>query len=234
MVCPGRRCNETVDDHALACLGELGPTPVLGIDETRFGTPRWVQDQQTGKWRLTDPWETGFVDLSTGQGVLGQVTGRTSAAVTDWLLARDPAWRAAVEFVAIDPAAPYRSAVRTALPHAVIVVDHFHLVRLANQVVTAVRQRVTQQNLGRRGQATDRVWANRRLMLRARERLPSTALTRMWNGCLDTDPTGELLAAWIGKEQLRALLATARRGGHRHEVSAAVPVLRLVRRGRDR
>ena len=110
-----------VDDHALACLGEPGPTLVLTIDETRFGVPRWVQDQQSGKWRLTDPWETGFVDLSTGQGVLGQVTGRTSAAVTDWLLARDPAWRAAVEFVAIDPAAPYRSAVRTAPPHAVIV-----------------------------------------------------------------------------------------------------------------
>lgn len=86
----------------------------------------------TGKWSLTDPWETGFVDLATGQGVLGQVTGRTSAAVRSWLLARDPAWRDAVQFVAIDPAAPYWAAVRATLPHAVIVVDHFHLVRLAN------------------------------------------------------------------------------------------------------
>ncbi len=63
---------------------------------------------------------------------------------------------------------------------------------------------------------------NRRLLLRAQERLSSKAFTRMWNGSHDTDPTGELLAAWIGKEQLRALLATARRGGHRHEVSAAL------------
>ena len=54
--------------------------------------------------------------------------------------------------------------------------------------MTAVRQRVTQQNLLRRGRATDRVWANRRLMLLARERLASTTLARMWNGCLDTEP----------------------------------------------
>jgi len=211
-----------VDDHARANLGEPGPTPVLGIDETRFGAPRWAQDPLTEKWRLTDPWETGFVDLATGQGVLGQVTGRTSAAVIAWLLARDQAWRDAVLFVAIDPAAPYRAAVRTALPHAVIVVDHFHLVRLGNQVVTAVRQRVTQHNLGRRGRKSDPVWTNRRLLLRARERLSTRAFARMWNGCIDTDPTGELLAAWIGKELLRELLATARRGGHRHEISTAL------------
>jgi len=45
------------------------------------------------------------------------------------LLERDPAWLAAVEFVAIDPAGPYRSAVRAVLLHTVIVVDHFHFVR---------------------------------------------------------------------------------------------------------
>ena len=32
-------------------------------------------------------------------------------------------------------------------------------------------------------------------------------------------PTGEILAAWIAKEELRALLAIAKRGGHRHEIS---------------
>lgn len=171
---------------------------------------------------MTEAWETGFVDLATGQGVLGQVSGCTSVAVTSWLLARDPAWRAGIEFVAIDPAAPYRAAVRAVLPHAQIVVDHFHLVRLANQMVTAVRQRVTQTNLGRRGRKSDPVWVNRRLLLRARERLSARAFARMWNGCLDADPTGQLLAAWIGKELLRQLLATARRGGHRHDISNAL------------
>ena len=100
-----------------------------------------------------------------------------------------------------------------------MVVDHFHLVQLANQTVTAVRQRVTQQQLGRRGRRTDPVWANRRRLLRARERLSEQAFTRMWNDAVDNEPTGQLLGAWIAKEELRALLSTAARGGQRHDIA---------------
>ena len=52
---------------------------------------------------------------------------------------------AAIEFVAIDPAAIYASAIRTPglLPNATLVVDHFHLVKLGNDAVTKVRRRVT-------------------------------------------------------------------------------------------
>lgn len=208
-----------VDARAEQQLGEPAPTRVLGIDETRFGRPRWVRDGQRGKWRLTDPWQTGFVDLHGDQGLLGQVTGRTSAAVMAWLTARGQPWRDAVEIVAIDPAAPYRNAVRQVLPQATIVVDHFHLVALANQAVTRVRQRVTREQLGRRGRTSDPTWANRRLLLRARERLSDKAFARMWNGCIDHDPSNQLLAAWIAKEELRALLGCAARGGHRHDIS---------------
>lgn len=203
-----------VDARAAERLGEPAPTPVLGLEQTRFGRPRWVRDEATGKWRLTDPWETGFVDLATGQGLLGQVPGRTSSCcVTSWLAERTPQFRAAVRVVALDPSAPYARAVRDALPHAAIAVDHFHLVALANDVVTRVRQRVTREQLGRRGRAADPLWANRRLLLRGRERLSDRAFARMWNGALDTDPSGELLAAWVAKEELRALLGCATRGG---------------------
>jgi transposase len=208
----------SVDAHAGRVLAEPAPTPVLGIDETRFGRPRWVRGAD-GSWARTDPWETGFVDLAGGQGLLGQAAGRTSGCVADWLADRSPAFRAAIQVVALDPSAPYAAAVRRALPHAQIAVDHFHLVALANQAVTRVRQRVTREHLHRRGRATDPVWANRRLLLRGRERLSDKAFTRMWNGALDHDPTGDLLAAWIAKEELRALLATARRGGQRHDIA---------------
>src|SRR3712207_8520178 len=50
-----------------------------------------------------------------------------------------------------DPSAPYASGIRTALPHARIAVDHWHLVRLANEMVTEVRQRVARERHGRRG-----------------------------------------------------------------------------------
>jgi transposase len=39
-----------------------------------------------------------------------------------------------------------------------------------------------------------------------------------WNGCIDHDPTGQILSSWIAKEELRALCATAARGGHPGEI----------------
>src|SRR4029079_19546563 len=75
-------------------------------------------------------------------------------------------------------------------------------------------QRVTRDLLDRRGRKTDPTWANRRGLLRGRERPSPVALARMWNGCVDHDPTGQILTAWIAKEELRALCATAAAGGH--------------------
>ena len=119
-------------------------------------TPRLAGGCGPSGSRPTSPTLSG-----TGR-LLGQVAGRTGKAVTGWLDDRGQDWKDQVKFVAIDPCAVYRSAVERALPHAVIVVDHFHLVRLANQAVTRVRQRVTRQVLGRRGTTRDPAWANRR------------------------------------------------------------------------
>jgi hypothetical protein len=120
--------------HAEELLGEPEPTQVLGIDETRRGKPRWQHCTETGRWVRVDPWDTGFVDLAGAQGLLGQREGRTGATVIGWLSERSPAFREGIEYVAIDPAAAYASAVRTPglLPNATLVVDHFHLVKLAN------------------------------------------------------------------------------------------------------
>ena len=206
--------------HADALLTEPEPPAVLGIDETRRGAPKWVQDAETSRWVRTERFETNFTDLAGTGRLLGQVAGRTGKAVTGWLDDRGAAWKDQVRFVAIDPCAVYRSAVERALPDAVIVVDHFHLVRLANQAVTRVRQRVTRQVLGRRGTARDPAWANRRRLLRARERLTSQQFTRMWDEILAQEATGELLAAWIAKEELRYLLALARTSPARSEISS--------------
>jgi transposase len=120
--------------------------------------------------------------------------------------------------VVIDPHAGYAAAVRAALPQAQVAVDHFHLIMLANTAVTAVRQRVTRDLLGRRGRTVDPTWAHRQLLLRGRDRFSPAALARMWNGCIDHDPTGQILSAWIAKEELRALCAVAAHGGHPGEI----------------
>lgn len=75
-----------------------------------------------------------------------------------------------------------------------------------------MRQRVTQETLGRRGRGGDPGWATRRL-LRGRQRLLDRAFARMGNGVIDYDPSGELLAAWIAKEELGGPLSCAARGG---------------------
>jgi transposase len=92
----------------------------------------------------------------------------------------------------------FLSAVRQARPHAVVVVDHFHVVQLANQAVTDVRRRVTWTLRGRRGRASDGEWQVRHLLIRARENLSQRRFARMWNTLVDLgDPGYDILAAYI-------------------------------------
>ena len=191
---------------------------MLGIDETRRGKPRWEYCKDSSRWVRVDPWDTGFVDLSGYQGLLGQEEGRTTAAVVGWLSERTPEFRAAIEYVAIDPAAVYAAAVRTQglLPNATLVVDHFHLVQLANDAVTKVRRRVTWELKDRRGGKIDPEWANRRRLLTGRERLSEKNFVKMWNTIYEEDPSAQILSAYIAKEELRTLLSTVHLGGDPH------------------
>jgi len=192
---------------AVRWLPAPGPTTVLGIDETRFRTVRWILDGIT--WKRSDPWLTSFVDCTAdGPGsLLGLAPGRTGGCVKDWLAEQTSAFRDTVEIVVIDPSAPYASGIRTALPDVRIAVDKWHLVALANGMVTDVRQRVTRDQLGRRGRKSDPLWVNRKLLLTGAEHL-SAKQWRRFTTMLDTaDPTGEIGAAWGVKERLRMLLA---------------------------
>src|SRR4051812_44584178 len=155
----------------------------------------------------TRPWITTIVDLDTGQ-VLGIVDGRDSKGVGDWLFARPLDWRLGVQVVAIDPSAAFRKALAMWLPRTAVSVDHFHLVQLANNALTEVRQRLSQQVRGRRGRAVDPAWAHRQLLLRAGDTLSKAGLDRLTDVFLKDDPTGKLQAAWAVKEQLRLLLRT--------------------------
>jgi transposase len=197
-----------------ADLVEADPEPVavLGIDETRRGRPRWVKDETTGTWRLVaDRWHVGFVDLSGGQGLLGQVEGRSADDVAYWLAGARPAWRGQVRYVAIDMCTVFVSAVRRILPHAVLVVDHFHLVQLANHTVTEVRRRTTWSSRGRRGRKGDPEWDLRRLLMRNLEDLSPAQQTKLFTTLGDLGgPGATILTAYIAKEELRHLLALAR------------------------
>jgi transposase len=209
-------------DHATAVLpAEPGPVAALGIDETRRGRPRFARGSETGVFeQVTDRWHTGFVDLTGDQGLLGQVEGRSSSDAGSWLAARTQHWRDGIAVVAIDMCSAYRATVRKHLPHATLVVDHFHVVQLANQVLSSVRRRVTAKLRGRRVRKDDPEYGLRRRLLRNREDLTGEKFTDMWNRLVDLGQAGEeILAAWIAKEELRTLLSLARTGASRHQIS---------------
>jgi transposase len=195
-------------DAAVVELPDVDHTRVrhLGVDEHRFARARFFRDDATGGWQRVEPWMSTFVNTDTGQ-VLGIVDGRNSTGIQDWLDARTEAWRDGVEVVAIDPSATFRAAIETALPHTRISVDHWHLVRLANLMVTKVRQRVAQETKGHRGRKDDLAWAHRMLLLRAVDKLSERAVHRLDRVFAHDDPTGEIGAAWGVKERLRMLLA---------------------------
>jgi transposase len=209
--------------HATTVLpAEPDPVEVLGIDEIRRGRPQWVFDQVTKVWQTSvDRWHVGMCDLSGGQGLLAQVEGRTAQVVADWLAQRTQKWRDGVRFVAIDMCTIFKSAIRQALPHATLVVDHFHVVQLAHQALNEVRRRVTVQVRGRRGRKGDREWDLRNRLTRSARRMRAERVDKLCDDLAGL-PTGiatPILTAWHAKEDLHDLLALARTHPNREDVA---------------
>ena len=148
-----------------------------------------------------------FTDLDTG-AVPGVVDGRDGAAVHGWLRTRPRWWRHRVQVVAIDPSVAFRAALHPLLPNAKTSVDHFHLVKLANDTVTTVRRPCAWEFRDRRGRAVDPAWAHRLLLLRGANTLSTRGWAKLTHVLAVDDPSNEIGAAWGIKEQLRLLLAT--------------------------
>ena len=179
-----------VDDPA-----RLDGVEALGLDETSFR-------RRTRHARAA--MVTGFVDLDTGR-LLELIEDRTSKAVSEWLGRQPRAWRERVTVAAIDPYEGYATALRRALPHATVVADPFHIVRLANHTVDQVRRRTQQETLGHRGRKGDPLYGVRHLLLLARQRLDDHAQQRIDTALAAGDRYDEVACAWVGKELVRDL-----------------------------
>lgn len=161
--------------------------------------PTWTTCTSAG-------WGSMSTATARSAGSATTPVGRDSAAVGGWLTARSRAWRDRIEVVAIDPSAAFRKAIIDALPHAQVSVDPFHLVQLANLMVTRVRQRLVRDREHRRGRKVDPAWAHRMLLLRGYDTLSARPRDRLDQVFATDDPTDELSAVWGVKEQLRRLL----------------------------
>ncbi len=108
----------------------------------------------------------------------------------------------------------------SALPQATLVVDHFHLVQLANQTLTEVRRPITVQQRGRRGRKGNREWELRNRLTRSAARMRGEHVDALLDelACLPRAVGVPITTAWNAKEDLLDLLATSRSHPDREQI----------------
>lgn len=178
-------------------LARLGAPAAVGLDETSF-----LAATAEHPTLLV----TGILDLDKSR-LVDVLPARSAVAVTDWLAAKPAPWLEGIRHVVIDPYQPYATAVAQGLPGARLVVDHFHVIRLANQALDEVRRRVQHETTGHRGRKNDPLYRIRRRLLARHERLGPTGFARVLAYLDAGDPDGEVGAAYLAKELLRETFA---------------------------
>jgi transposase len=174
-------------------LARLGAPSALGLDETSF-----LAATAEHPTLLV----TGIIDLDEGR-LVDVLAARSAVAVTDWLGSKPAPWLAGIRHVVIDPYQPYATAVAKGLPDARVVVDHFHVIRLANAALDEVRRRTQQATTGHRGHKDDPLYRIRRRLLARHEDLGPDGFARVLAWLDAGDPDGEVGAAYLAKELLR-------------------------------
>ncbi|MBT0774128.1 ISL3 family transposase [Kineosporia sp. J2-2] len=193
----------TEDRSGTSTNGAVSPEPPPVTGSTLRADPECSRPRT-----IADRWHVGFTDIAGGAGMLAQVEGRTGDDVAYWLASQTPAWRHRIQFVTIDMCTIFLNAIRRYLPEARIVVDRFHVVKLATDALTDVRRRVTMTSRGRRGRQNDPEWDLRNLLNRNRESLSPKAFAKIWNTLIDLGADGlTILKTWIAKDLLRQVLA---------------------------
>ena len=178
----------------------VGPTAMVGFDETVM---------QPAHRRRRRRLVTAVVDVMSGQ-ILDVFEGHDAKDLREWLAGMPQSWRQSVEVVSVDPHEGYRSALANTelLGDVTMVVDPFHIVRLANMAVTRCRQRVQQATVGHRGWSGDPLYNMRKLFLLGAERVDEAGWDRIWAAFRDGDPDGEVQDCWVAKEKVRDIYLT--------------------------
>jgi transposase len=179
-------------DALIAADDRLERTRTLGVDEHTF---------QHANARRRTQMATTFVDLDRAR-LLDVVPGRSGDVVREWVTSQPIWWADQIDVAAIDAFRGYATAIGDVLPDAVLVIDHFHAIRLASEAVNNVRRRVQQDTLGHRGRKHDPLYGIRRLLLRTWSNLNERGWERLRGGLAAGDPDGEVAAVWLARELL--------------------------------
>jgi transposase len=180
---------------------------ILGVDEHVWHhvSTRPVKDGGRGPKELT-----GMVDLSrdanghTRARLLDLVPGRSGETYRGWLRARGEAFRDRVEIATLDPFHGYKNAIDDQLEDAVAVLDAFHIVKLATQVVDDVRRRVQQDTTGHRGHRDDPLYRIRNILRAGEENLTDRQRARLEKAFAADQRHVEVEVAWRCAQQVRS------------------------------
>jgi transposase len=171
----------------------VGTVRQLGVDETSF---------LRANRRHHTIYATGLVDLE-GRRLIDMVEGNAAVDLRKWTANADPAWLGGIRVVATDLAQSFRAGLSPHLDHAIRVADPFHVVRVANRCLDAVRRRVQNETLGHRGRKDDPLYRIRKLLLTGSERLNEGGRDRVLLSLRTGDPNNEVVGAWLAKESVR-------------------------------
>jgi len=180
---------------------------VLGVDEHVWHhvSTKPVEEGGRGPKELT-----GMVDLTrdanghTRARLLDLVPGRSGAVYKDWLDERGEAFRARVEVATLDPFHGYKNAIDDRLEDARSVLDAFHIVKLATQVVDEVRRRVQQETRGHRGRTNDPLYRIRNILRAGQENLTDRQNARLDAAWAADERHVEVEVAWRCAQQVRS------------------------------
>ena len=111
--------------------------------------------------------------------LLDLVPGRSGETYRGWLAERGEGFRNRVGIATLDPFHGYKNAIDDQLEDAVAVLDAFHVVRLAAQVLDDVRRRVQQQTTGHRGRKGDPLYRIRNVLRAGEENLTDRQRARL-------------------------------------------------------
>ncbi|KPD09279.1 transposase [Aneurinibacillus migulanus] len=103
-------------------------------EQTNFRTPKWLGIDEV---HLLKNYRCVITDVEN-KSVIDILRKRNKDVVISYLLKLQDIDK--IELVAMDMWNPYKSAVNSVIPHAKIVIDKFHVVKLANEALEKIRK----------------------------------------------------------------------------------------------
>lgn len=172
---------------------QLRNTSAIGLDETYQIKLKGQRGRQ---------YNTGIVDIETGK-MIELLQGREFDSIAKWLKEQPESWRKAVKHVAIDMCGLYRKVAGAAFPNAMVVVDRFHVMKLANKNIDEIRSWIQREEGTKRKDSP--LYKIRKLLRSNQDNLKSEKLETLLSTLEAHDPDGFLTLAYLTKEATREI-----------------------------